>query len=761
MRPSTVDAGVDTSRHTCLANWHSGLRGGEWDVCTRGTDRRGSTRHESRRPHKSELVGATESMRRRERSERDHHVGRGLRQICYPANRPASNARRRRPERERKEKGMLLCLVPTLAAAAAVPRLIHPHPGRGGGCEFPQRWRGVWFQKGAHPAISIERTQITFKGTCVQADGDMFLIEDRRERCFRCVAIYEKHENVLQYRETYCDEFDNLKEACHLLNVDAHLHSLFRVEASPVACPFRGPLTFTYNRGHGECRHPVSTVDSCSADWRILFRFQACADVHGTESSVEELTCLATWKEGSAYYLVGKMVQRKLHALPYSDGDSYRCFVYEHVGHQNSFRVSQSPDATCDGLVSASEGSRIMTLTKSRQPSAGCHFPPWSASGSRRWHSLDGRRSFVFGSRQMRVHRAQHSSGETQQPELRVTCIQELAQGTNASTLVGYSTSGCNNGYVCVAIHRRDSHVLEIQMGLNTIVPTPTNTALHRGRPRCAALSAPFGGDGSALSHPCPALALTDGLRATGRASWKPDGCRDVLGCRRHSHLEFRAAGCGGEEQVLSAAATSPAAATPRALVASRTFQCHGGWQENGRNYLITGLKGSKDKFCFVFSEADKVTQLSGLHDTCRRTVLPGVTGNITFNISAAANPFENSLASLSTSLVLPSAHSSLFAQVTATSNRAGRRPSSPPCRPCHSFSRLCFACGDGRSRGDGLRRGTDPLPPCLHPDQYRPPEDAARRRRTTTVNTHRRRRDDARESGASQPFGVCLLCMC
>ncbi|KAL3252310.1 hypothetical protein MRX96_017637, partial [Rhipicephalus microplus] len=479
-------------------------------------------------------------------------------------------------------------------------------PGRGGGCEFPQRWRGVWFQKGAHPAISIERTQITFKGTCVQADGDMFLIEDRRERCFRCVAIYEKHENVLQYRETYCDEFDNLKEACHLLNVDAHLHSLFRVEASPVA---------------------LSTVDSCSADWRILFRFQACADVHGTESSVEELTCLATWKEGSAYYLVGKMVQRKLHALPYSDGDSYRCFVYEHVGHQNSFRVSQSPDATCDGL-----------------PSAGCHFPPWSASGSRRWHSLDGRRSFVFGSRQMRVHRAQHSSGEAQQPELRVTCIQELAQGTNASTLVGYSTSGCNNGYVCVAIHRRDSHVLEIQMGelsrtARDACAPPAFDPESQDFITLLALSAPFGGDGSALSHPCPALALTDGLRATGRASWKPDGCRDVLGCRRHSHLEFRAAGCGGEEQVLSAAAaTSPAAATPRALVASRTFQCHGGWQENGRNYLITGLKGSKDKFCFVFSEADKVTQLSGLHDTCRRTVLPGVTGNITFNISAAGD---------------------------------------------------------------------------------------------------------------------------
>ncbi|XP_042145182.1 uncharacterized protein LOC8043879 [Ixodes scapularis] len=511
-------------------------------------------------------------------------------------------------------------------------------PESGRGCEFPERWLGMWFQKGAHPAISIERRQLAFKGTCVETDGDMFLIEDSRERCFRCVAIYQKHHNVLQYRETYCDEFDNLKEACHLLNVDAHLHSLFRVDASPVACPFRGPFTFTYNRGHGDCKNPVSTVDSCTADWHILFRFQACADVQGTESSVEELTCLATWKEGSAYYLVGKMVQRKLHALPYSDGDSYRCFVFEHVGHQNVYKLSQSPDATCDGLVSASEGSRTMTLTKSRQPSAGCHFPAWtvsSASPGRRWHSLDGRRSFAFGQRVLRVHRSQH--GDQQQPELRVTCIQELAQGPNASTVVGYSTSGCNNGYVCVAIHRRDSHVLEVQMG------ELSRTARDACLPPAfdpdsqdfitllgtTAVAFYFGTKGSASSHPCPSLVGTDGLRATGRASWKPDGCRDVLGCRRHSHLEFRTDGCASQQP--------PAA---QSLVASTTFQCHGGWQENGKNYLITGLKGSKAKFCFVFSEGEKMTQLSGLHDTCRRTVLPGVTGNLTFNISAAVTMY-------------------------------------------------------------------------------------------------------------------------
>ncbi|XP_064477625.1 uncharacterized protein LOC135391321 isoform X2 [Ornithodoros turicata] len=489
---------------------------------------------------------------------------------------------------------------------------------RGSACHFKSRWHGTWFQKGAQPAVVIDRSQFASKGNCIDADGDMFLLEDSRERCFRCVVIYEKHINVLQYRETFCDEYGTLEEACRRLNVDAHLHSLFRVDAAPVACPFRGPFSFSYNRGHGECKHPVSTVDSCTIDSHILFRFQACADVYGTESSVEELTCLAVWKEGSAYYLVGKMVQRSAHALPYSDGDSYRCFVYEHVGHQSRvFKVSQSPDATCDGLVSASEGSRTMTLTRAHHPDAGCRFPSWAAS--RRWRSLDGRRSFAFGQKQkaFRVQRA-HS----EQAEVRVTCIEDRPPATpNATTVLGYSTSGCNNGYVCVTFHRRDDHILEMQMGELT----------RSAREACLPPAyEPNTQDfitlveSSGTLRPCPALVSTDGLRVSGRAAWRPDGpCRDLaVGCRSRHQLEFLA--------------NCPASSSDEDRLA--TFQCHGSWAENGKNYLIAGLKGSRAKYCFVFWEGEKVTQLSGLHDTCRRSALPGLTGNLTFNISAAGD---------------------------------------------------------------------------------------------------------------------------
>lgn len=107
--------------------------------------------------------------------------------------------------------------------------------------------------------------------------------------------------------------------------------------------------------------------------------------------SVEELECLATWKEGSSRYLVGRLH----HGHASSNEDRYRCFVYEKAGqtvqgnlnrpaigmgtmdHEVAlpggpvpegsaevYRVAQSGDATCNGLFSPMEGSRTMTLRK-------------------------------------------------------------------------------------------------------------------------------------------------------------------------------------------------------------------------------------------------------------------------------------------------------------------------------------------------------------------------------------------------------------
>lgn len=57
------------------------------------------------------------------------------------------------------------------------------------------------------------------------------------------------------------------------------------------------------------------------------------------------------------------------HSHATSNEDRFRCFVYEKAssaegGDGVDYRVAQSGDATCNGLFSATEGSRTMTFRK-------------------------------------------------------------------------------------------------------------------------------------------------------------------------------------------------------------------------------------------------------------------------------------------------------------------------------------------------------------------------------------------------------------
>ena len=87
----------------------------------------------------------------------------------------------------------------------------------------------------------------------------------------------------------FCVPRGPLEQLCGEITGDATLFSMFRSDAAPVACPFKGPFSFTYNRGSGECARPPSRIDSCAEDSRLRMRYQACADVLGSESSCEYL----------------------------------------------------------------------------------------------------------------------------------------------------------------------------------------------------------------------------------------------------------------------------------------------------------------------------------------------------------------------------------------------------------------------------------------------------------------------------------------
>ncbi|KYQ47131.1 hypothetical protein ALC60_13877 [Trachymyrmex zeteki] len=177
--------------------------------------------------------------------------------------------------------------------------------------------------------------------------------------------MHAQHANVLQYKETYCTSDSpepSLLTQCGTLTSDATLVSLFRSNAAPLPCPIKGPLEFTYSQGEGECNSPRSRAEACTQDSRLLLRYQACANVHSSESVDVELECLAHWREGSTNYMVARLHSDR-NDRKTSDEESYRCFIYTNPSN-NTWNLAQSSDAACNGLISVTEAARTFKMTQ-------------------------------------------------------------------------------------------------------------------------------------------------------------------------------------------------------------------------------------------------------------------------------------------------------------------------------------------------------------------------------------------------------------
>lgn len=114
---------------------------------------------------------------------------------------------------------------------------------------------------------------------------------------------------------------------------------------------------------------------------------------------MDELICLALWKEGSTRYLIGKMAQGGRRSLT-SDEDQYRCFIYQR-GVENGkvvYNIAQSADASCSGMSNAFEGSRTMKLTTVDNHHNRCKFPEW-ITDHHTWLSLDHHKTYRFSQR--------------------------------------------------------------------------------------------------------------------------------------------------------------------------------------------------------------------------------------------------------------------------------------------------------------------------------------------------------------------------
>ncbi|XP_045493283.1 uncharacterized protein LOC123692570 isoform X1 [Colias croceus] len=550
--------------------------------------------------------------------------------------RPTTRHFHNQPELRRDGAGLMLWIfLVWLASCGPLGNTIKQD-----GCTFPTRWQGKWFQSGVIQPILIESNILSNKGRCLSSEGDKFLIVDEKG-CYRCVVMHEKHINVLQYKETFCHRRDALPHLCSLITGDALLYSMFRENAEPVDCPLKAPFSFTYNRGHGDCKFPASSIESCTEDSRLLLNYQACPDVYGSESTVEELECLATWKEGSLRFLVGKIHHN--HAT--SNEDRYRCFVYEKTNGIASnpslkenpvtpggveYRVAQSGDATCNGLFSATEGSRTMAL-KRVSVRFNCQFPSWMTF-SHTWHTLDFTSNYTFYQRNATL-RITNQTGS----EIKVFCVNVKASSPsgNSVALVAHWQHHCVSRYVCVVLYRRDTYIAELQRGTPTTRPDDACSPHHFNAVTAPYITlvasnpeskeCPYSGKYTISNHrhqrSIPSSPERHRLKRDKNYNHRVNNTRSFNFSLRNisdmpilrSKRQADEITCAGSkynklEVGCNTAKNMEFYSTCNKKEVVTAYTCHGGWYENGASFVVT-TPVTRDstaarRYCFVSRDA-------------------------------------------------------------------------------------------------------------------------------------------------------------
>uniref|UniRef100_A0A1B6D3A2 Ig-like domain-containing protein n=1 Tax=Clastoptera arizonana TaxID=38151 RepID=A0A1B6D3A2_9HEMI len=524
-----------------------------------------------------------------------------------------------------------------------------------GGCQFPIEWSGSWFQSAIGHLIMVNSSYIETKGECVENQGDKYITVDRTDRDvgYRCIVIHEKHPNVLQYKESMVlKDYHSLDSLCHDITGDAVLLSMFRAEgAIPIPCPFKSPpYSFSYNRGNGDC-DTMSKIDSCTDESRLLFTYLACVDVVGTESSGEELVCLAKWKDGATQYLIGKIHN----AMVTSDEDRYRCFVYERIPRNNKvvFRVAQSGDATCNGLLSSTEGSKIMVLTRIESQHERCKFPSW-VTNHHHWHSLDYKQSYHFSHKNATL-KISRDHGIT---DMKLVCHNIENNSSSSVTLVAHVTEGCSSGYICLVFHHRDSNVIQLYQS-NKTAPD-AGEACGPGYFNHLKLSVPVTLVTSTEQPSTPATKCSNLGRYTiknfailnniKKRSVVETSTSHSEHCTDQQLFSSLTIGCNGLADTLEFHSSCPEEQ-------NTAYYCHGSWTENTTSYLISSPVSRKStdakRYCFVFKTSPSSTDITveRFSESCSNT---HHRLSWTFNLTSQGKCTEISASSDSSFIYLP-----------------------------------------------------------------------------------------------------------
>lgn len=467
---------------------------------------------------------------------------------------------------------------------------------KGKPCSLDQSWSGDWYEYGERNAIKIDRQNITHKGTCTRKHGDKYIFEDPNLQCYRCAVMHIKHPNVLQYKESLCEPSPPGRrgpfDLCYSITADSPLKSLYRLNATLSKCPIQGSFQFSYSRGHGVCDYPKSSISQCSDASKLVFRYQACADIKGSESIVESVECIAQWKEGSTYYFLG-LISRH-HVSPYDYEDRFRCFAYSTI-HQG-YLISQSGDAQCT-LHSAKEGDKTMTLKKVHEKQ--CSLPHWMLQHHHTFNNLNGSVKYHFNTLGTSLTIIQANVTK----KLKCSTIEEDIN-SNLSRIVMQVNFECESGFMCMEVSHKSDSILSLRLGRlsrnpeeacnqhlffdNSIQPVIIVSAKQGHRESC-----PLVGKYSFVGN---------------QPNTQSNQCGGLPGNHQNDHVTFGCAGGATEFNVIQNNCNVTQAS--KSPTKSSSYICYGGWKEP----LVESYSSKRSQNTF----SSKVQALQSLSSTAK-----------------------------------------------------------------------------------------------------------------------------------------------
>ncbi|GAU93972.1 hypothetical protein RvY_05822 [Ramazzottius varieornatus] len=498
-------------------------------------------------------------------------------------------------------------------------------------CRLPTAWDGQWFQSGIPGVISINETSMTSKGDCLQHKAekysDKYLFLDRKENCYTCVAASLPHPNVLQYKESLCMPMDevpaeglSIDGLCNDIRGDAPLYSMFRLNTSPETCPFRGRFSFTYAlgpQGYRTCQYPRSEAQSCVKESEIMLHYKSCPDL--TEERKVKLECYGTWRSGENRYLLGRIT----HHMASSNEETFRCFIYKQT--KNGVQISQSADATCNAIETATEGPLTLTMVQEPDPVPQCNFPTWLTQ-AKEWHDMTSSTQFVFSSPEARALRQYSFNGTSAVRELTLntTCLRQdnSTEGPADSFFraVTFVVRGCGSGFTCLNWRRRSDQVVQLQQGrFSPYADQACSDGNFSNATEWITLVAHASRE---VPCPFPGHYLIPTAQPSRYASRCGEMTKVTIGCNRNTVVQF---------QTHSDTTDCPAA-EPGEIIESTSmeFTCHGHWMDKKVGYFVASERRNLTKHCFIYQEDNGVLRLTSIPNRCPVSLNSGEQFNVT-----------------------------------------------------------------------------------------------------------------------------------